>query len=97
MRHGNAPAAAWFTAILNQVDVANTKVSGLRDEVPMSAYERATGKPADQTDLKAFYAPGRFSLDKDQLPDKWVERARAGFWLGRDIGFVLKSKSGSAL
>lgn len=81
LRHGRAPKNQWFNAMRHQLDVECTLVS--REEpgagCPTSAYERATGRVPDVSDVYCFYAPGRFALDPAALPDKWSERARAGF------------------
>ncbi|KAL3930081.1 MAG: hypothetical protein SGPRY_001686 [Prymnesium sp.] len=94
MRHGRAPASQWYNAMAHALDVECTLTSAKDTQTP---YTKALGIPTDISDMRAFYAPGRFALDKSALPNKWVERARAGFWVGRDIEFVMAGKQGSAI
>ena len=97
LRQGGAPRAQWFNAMSNQLDSECCLVSRMSDDSPISGYEKALGNRHDISDKYAFYAPGRFALDKGAVQTKWHERARAGFWVGRDIDFVMAGKAGSAI
>ena len=92
----STPKGQWYNALSWALDVENTLACRLSDSNSASGYERATGGN-DISDLHGFYSPGRFALDKGGLPNKWMERARAGFWVGRDINFVMHKKAGSAI
>ena len=102
MRHGGAPMSMWFDAMVNALDIENTLASKLgwtADDLvkSLTGYERALGKVPNISDIYSFYAPGRFAIDEGQLPGKWAERSRAGFWLHRDTEWVMTGKKGSAI
>ena len=88
MRHAPAPRDQWFEAMVGQVDVEMILASRIASGDPKCGWELLTGKPHDASDLFVFYSPGRFALDRDTI-SKWQERARAGFWLHRDLTWVL--------
>ncbi|MGB0148813.1 MAG: hypothetical protein ACPF97_08015, partial [Ilumatobacteraceae bacterium] len=96
MRHAGAPESMWYDALLHALDVENTLATRICEKKSshISGYERALGHAPDVSDIYAFYAPARFAIDKAQLNGKWVERACAGFWVGRDINFVMQGKHG---
>ena len=50
----------------------------------------------DRVVYQLLYEPGRFALDKSQLSNKWAERSRAGFYVGRLEEFVWMGKRGAA-
>ena len=98
LRHGGAPRAQWYNAMRNQLDSECILASRLvLEKTPLSGYQRALCKAHDISDKLPFYAPGRFALDRDALATKWEERARPGFWVGRDPEFVMGGKVGSAI
>ncbi|KAL3902089.1 MAG: hypothetical protein SGPRY_012193, partial [Prymnesium sp.] len=88
--------ATWFNATSHALDVECT-LSSMKEGSPDPPYTKALSIPTHVDDMHAFYAPGRFALDKSSLPNKSVERARASFWVGRDIEFVMAGKAGSAV
>ena len=96
MRQGRAPYSMWFKAMEFALDAECTNVQRIHGEKLMSGFERATGERPNTRDRACFYAPGRFALDKGQLPHKWAERARAGFYCGRVEEFVWMKKQGAA-
>ena len=82
----------------NALDVDCTLVVRLYEkDKAICGYQRALDRVQDVSDIFTFYAPGRFALDKDALPTKWAERARAGFWVGRSIDFVMAGVTGSSI
>ena len=96
MRHGKAPMNMWFRAMLHALDVECTLASRIdSSKSHESGYMRCFDvKSIDVSDIYCWYAPGRFAIDPGQLDGKWVERARAGFWVGRDVNMVMKQKTG---
>jgi hypothetical protein len=96
MRHGRAPKAQWFAGMVWALDCEIALACRLSSNEPISGYQRATGLQPNVSDQCAFYSPGRFALDKSALT-KFMEKARAGFWVGRDPDFVLYNKVGSAI
>ena len=98
MRHGEAPRSQWFNAMMHALDVECTLVSRMHGTGPnISGYERLGLGVPHIDDLFPFYAPSRFALDKDARADKWQERSAPGFWVGRDIDFVMKGKKGAGI
>ena len=97
LRQGSAPRAQWFNAMRDALDKECALANSLDQEDPTCAYERALGSKHNVSDLACFYSPARFVLDKGGLPNKFAERARAGFWVGRDISFVMNGTVGSAI
>ena len=97
LRQGSAPRTQWFNAMRDALDKECALANSLDQEDPTCAYERALGTKHNVSDLACFYSPARFVLDKGGLPNKFAERARAGFWVGRDISFVMNGTVGSAI
>ena len=98
MRHAEAPKTQWFNAMSHALDVECTLVSRLHGAGPnISGYERIGLGVPDVSDMFPFYAAARFALDKDALENKWVERSAPGFWVGRNIDFVMKGMPGAGV
>ena len=97
MRHGRAPMPQWFNGMCWAADIECALAHRLGTPNADTGYGRSLGQRHSIADLYPFYAPARFALDSSALANKWVERARAGFWVGRDSAFVMTGKTGSAI
>ena len=97
LRQSGANRIHWFSAMADALDKECALCNDLGSDAPTCGYQRAFGVVHNVSDLFSFYAPCRFSLDKAGLASKWMERARAGFWVGRDVSFVMNGTVGSAI
>ena len=95
LRQKSVNTNQWFNAMSDSCDKLMASANNLDSKRPTCAYERALKRPHNVSDLTAFFAPGRFALDKAGLGSKWKEKARAGFAVGRDIDFVMNGTIGS--